>query len=215
MPSFLFRNRRAPADIWNDDVDVRSERRLRYVFSHSPILETPRLLLRQMKSCDARDMYEYACQEQVTRYLLWEPHTSLDETRRYLEMIQPRYRHGDFYDWALIFRSNSKMIGTCGFASIDLENRTGEVGYVLNPAYWGQGIAAEALRAALRFGFDTLKLNRIEARYMMPNVRSRRVMEKCGMTYEGCGRSLMFVKGAYRDVGICAILRKEYQRLPL
>ncbi|MBQ3178700.1 MAG: GNAT family N-acetyltransferase, partial [Clostridia bacterium] len=85
-----------------------------------------------------------------------------------------------------------------------------EIGYVLNPSYWGMGIAPEAVSAVLRFGFTELHLHRIEARYMTGNTASRRVMEKVGMTYEGTARESMFVKGDFVSVGTCAILRSEY-----
>jgi ribosomal-protein-alanine N-acetyltransferase len=102
------------------------------------------------------------------------------------------------------------MIGTCGFTSLSLENQCGEIGFVLNSKYWGMGIAKEAANLVIKYGFEVLELNRIEARYMSENTQSRRVMEKCGMSYEGTYRSSLFVKGKYRDVGICAILKDEF-----
>ena len=60
------------------------------------------------------------------------------------------------------------------------------------------------------FGFYKLGLHRIEARFMRGNDNSRRVMEKCGMKYEGMGRENLFVKNKYVDVGVCAILRDEF-----
>jgi len=100
-----------------------------------------------------------------------------------------------------------------GFTRIDTEHRWGEIGYVLNPAYWGYGFAPEAVRKVLEFGFEKLGLNRIEARYLTENERSLRVMLKCGMTFEGVKRELMYVRGSYRDIGSCSILRREYEAM--
>ena len=161
---------------------------LQRTFRDPPQLQTRRLLLRKMLKTDYRDMYEYASQERVTQYLLWRPHDSEAYTYKYLQYIQSRYRAGDFYDWAIVVRGQNKMIGTCGFTSFNTEANSAEVGYVLNPAYWGFGLAPEAVAAVLRFGFVDLRLNRIEARYMEGNSRSRRVMEKVGMRYEGTNR---------------------------
>ena len=105
------------------------------------------------------------------------------------------------------------MIGTCGFTRFHTDANSAEIGYVLNPLYWGLGIAPEAVRAVMRFGFRELHLHRIEARYMVGNNRSRRVMEKVGMEFEGISRESMFVKGKYVSVGTCAILRGEYLSL--
>ncbi len=201
------------------------------IFRDPPILETPRLTLRRMRKADAKDMYEYACQSRVTRYLLWREHDDLNYTTRYLSYLQSRYRQGEFHDWAIVLREpgseglssslasvffdkaelvRGKMIGTCGFTRFMPDHKAAEVGYVVNPAYWGQGIAPEAVRAVLQFGFTELHLHRIEARYMVGNDASRRVMEKVGMTFEGVARDCMFVKGNFVSVGTCAILRDEY-----
>ena len=163
-----------------------------------------------MKVEDAGDMYEYACQSEVTKYLTWSPHPSREYTRDYLAYVQKQYEDGEYYDWALIFKDEMKMIGTCGFTSFDDENNAGEIGYVLNPDYWGRGLAAEAVREVLKFGFQRLNLHRIEAKHIEGNNQSRRVMEKCGMSYEGTHRSSMYIKGEYRTICICAILREEY-----
>ena len=105
------------------------------------------------------------------------------------------------------------MIGTCGFTRFDYENNAAEVGYVINPEYRGRGIAPEALARVLEFGFTELKLNRIEARYIVGNEVSRRVMEKCGMTYEGTARGRMLIKGVRHDIAYCSILKDEFLNL--
>ncbi len=180
------------------------------IFRDPPYIETDRLLLRKMQKKDAADMYEYACRHDVTRYLLWEPHESETYTYKYLAYIQSRYRAGDFFDWALTIKDGGKMIGTCGFTRLNIESNSGEIGYVLNPVFWGYGLAPEAVNAVLRYGFCELRLHRIEARYMVGNDRSRRVMEKVGMQFEGVGRDSMHVKGKYVSIGTCAILRNEF-----
>ena len=70
----------------------------------------------------------------------------------------------------------------------------------------------EALVRVLQFGFDNLGLHRIEAKYIEDNVRSRHVMEKVGMRFEGVLREAMLVKGNYVNVGVCSILRSEWER---
>ena len=180
------------------------------VFSSMPTLECNRLILRRMKCTDAADMYEYAKEECVTEYLLWNPHDSLRYTEQYLKYVQGKYRDGEFYDWAVVLKAENKMIGTCGFTSFDTDNNSAEVGYVINPKYRGHEYAVEALTKVIRFGFDELELNRIEAKYIVGNDASLRVMEKCNMSFEGIMRSSMMIKGEYRDIGHCAILRSEF-----
>ena len=182
------------------------------IFRDPPTLLTPRLLLRKMLKQDSGDMYAYASLPEVSEYLLWQPHESEAYTRRYLSYLQSRYRAGDFHDWAVTWRADGTMIGTCGFTRFDIGANCAEIGYVLNPRFWGMGIAPEAARAVLRFGFTELRLHRIEAHYMLGNDRSRRVMEKLGMTFEGIARDSIFVRGKYVSVGICSILEEEWRQ---
>ena len=180
------------------------------VFSAMPTLKTERLILRPMRASDAADMYDYARRPSVTEYLTWDPHTSENMTREYLIYVGQRYRTGDFYDWAVICKEDARMIGTCGFTSFNCPADSGEIGYVLNPDYQGKGLATEAVQRVLRFGFEDLALHRIEAHFIQGNEASLRLMERVGMTFEGYARESMRIKGKYRTIGICAILRSEF-----
>ena len=164
-----------------------------------------------MLPTDAEDMYEYAQEPLVTNFLLWEPHVSIKFTQSYLKFIQTQYSAGCFFDWSLVLADSGKMIGTCGFTCFDFDNDSAEVGYVLNPDYRGHEIIPEALHAVMKFGFENLLLNRIEAHYIVGNDASRRVMEKVGMRFEGVRRCGMLIKGQYRDIGVCAVLSEEFR----
>ncbi len=176
------------------------------IFSNIPTLKTERLSLRAMHPIDAEDMYDYARRPEVSEFLLWEPHPSVAYTKQYLGYIQSRYALGDFYDWAVIDRESRRMIGTCGFTRIDTVNDTAEIGYVLNPDFWGKGYAVEAAHRVIEFAFSELGVHRIEARFMKGNQASLRVMEKLGMTFEGYHKDAIFVKGKYRTVGYSAMV---------
>ena len=126
--------------------------------------------------------------------------------------LKNHYKMGMFYDFSVVLKSENKMIGTCGFTRFNLACDSAEIGYVINPDYRGKGIAAEAAKKVIEFGFANLGLNRIEARYMVGNDASRKVMEKLGMQFEGVARDAICVNGTYRDVGTCAILKKEFEK---
>ena len=179
------------------------------VFSSMPDLETERLILRKMNVTDADAMFDYAHRESVTKYLLWLPHPNMEHTLSYLRFIQDRYRSGLFRDWAVVLKDTGRMIGTCGFTSIDSKNETGEIGYVLNPDYRGHGLAPEAARQVIRFGFLNLGLHRIEVHIMQGNDASFRVAEKLDMRFEGWHRDALLVRDRYCTIGICSILRGE------
>ena len=182
------------------------------LFSHIPTLETERLILRGLRVSDAEDMYDYARRPSVTQYLSWNPHTDIGETREYLTYVGQRYRTGDFYDWGVVDKESGRMIGKCGFTSFDHSNDSAEIGYVLNPSFQGKGLATEAVRRVLDFGFVELGLHRIEAHFIEGNTASLRLMERLGMTLEGYAKESMRIKGKYCTVGTCAILRQEYMK---
>ena len=183
---------------------------INYIFRHMPEIATERLILRKMRVDDVEDMYDYAKRDELTKYLLWYSHESKKHTKDYLKYITKKYRAGEFFDWAIEEKESGRMIGTCGFTSIDPTHRTGEIGYVINPDFKGRGYAPEAARAIVEFGFYELELNRIEARFMKGNDPSLRVMQKIGMIFEGYLRDYMFVKGEYKTVGVCSILKREF-----
>ncbi len=179
-------------------------------FIRGKSLETERLILRRINKNDAEDMYEYSRLEEVTRYLLWKPFTSLDVSRAYIATLGRSYRTGKFYDFAVVLKNEDKMIGTCGFTSISEKDGAAQIGFVLNPAYHNMGYGYEAALEVMRLGFFEFGFNRIEAKCMSGNVASRALMHKLGMQYEGCARQLMFVKGVFRDIETCSILKSEF-----
>lgn len=179
-------------------------------FGNKLRLETDRLILRKLSVSDAMDMYEYSCNPETSVYLLWDVHPYYSYTVEMLRRIQKEYACGTFFDLAIVLKEQNKMIGTVGFTSFDAKNSCAEAGYVINPVYKNRGIATEALKAIQNFAFCELGVNRLEAKYVIGNDASRRVMEKCGMHFEGVQRQRLLVKGTYRDVGICSILKSEY-----
>ena len=181
-----------------------------------PVIETERLIFRKMRVSDARDMYEYACKEETSRYLLWAPHSSYYYTVKLLRFLQGEYENVSFFDLAVIDKESGKMIGSAGFTSFDTDKGIAEIGYVLNPDYHGKGIATEALKVMTDVAFRILGASRVECKYLDGNVASLRVMQKCGMVHLGIVGQ-MLVQGFYRNYGVCYIEKEEYlkaQRAP-
>lgn len=180
-------------------------------FSDPPVLSTERLILCRICEDFAADMYEYSSDPDVTKYLTWSPHSSLRETERFISVLQKKYKDGSFNDWGLVYKENGKFIGTCGYTCFNYSENTAEVGYVLSKNYWGQGLAAEALKAVMRFGFDTFNLDGYIAKHMEGNDASGRVMQKCGMKLDGIYRHSMFIKGEFKNIVVYKITRSEFE----
>ena len=177
-----------------------------------PTLETGRLVLRALVPGDAAEIYAHASDPEVSRYVTWAAHRSLEDAEAFLNLTMGRYESGDAPDWGIVYRGDGRLVGTAGFVSWEHEHARAEVGYVLNRGYWGQGLAAEALGAMISHGFRYMGLNRIEARCIAENTASARVMEKAGMAHEGTQRQRELVKGKYRDMELYAILKDEHRR---
>lgn len=183
---------------------------MKKVFRSLPVIKTKRLILRKLTSADAGDIYAYAGNPEVSRYTLWRPHSSLAQTRRFIANVRKNYRSGSPENWGIEDRADAKLIGTIGFFYYDALNRKGEIHYALSQKYSGQGLMSEAVKAVMRFGFTRLRLNRIEAKCMPDNKASERVMQKCGMRYEGLMRKALLAKGRFVDLKAYAILKSEF-----
>jgi [ribosomal protein S5]-alanine N-acetyltransferase len=183
------------------------------VFADLPELETERLVLRKMRLDDAEAMFAHASDPEVTRYVLWDTDRSIEDSESFLRSATEGYERGDFGGWGIVLKDDGAFVGTCGVdAGYAPEHARAELGYVLSREHWGKGLMPEAVRAVIAFGFEKLSLNRVEARCIAENTASARVMEKAGMTYEGTLREREFIKGAYRDIKLYSILRREYRR---
>ena len=128
-------------------------------------------------------------------------------------MIDKKYKKAEFYDWGVVVKSDNRLVGTCGFTSFDIENNSAEIGYVINSSFCGLGLASESARAVVTFGFEALRLNRIEGNFMPENHASRRVLEKCGMRSEGIRRQAVYAKSNYIDIEISAMTYSDYKTI--
>lgn len=174
-------------------------------------LETERLILRRFRIEDAEDMFRsWASSETVTKYLTWPPHASVEETRGYLQSVIDSYAD-NVYDWMIEWKETHEVIGTIGVVSMREDVASCEIGYCMSERFWGRGIMPEALKEVIRFLFEEVGMNRIEATHDVNNPKSGHVMEKCGLRYEGTHR-----QASRNNQGVCdtvcrAILREDYQ----
>jgi ribosomal-protein-alanine N-acetyltransferase len=175
-------------------------------------LETERLILRRFKPEDAETMYANWCADHdVTKYLMWPPHGSIDETRQVLEDIWlSRYDELDFYQWAIEVKEIHEPIGSIGVVKSDDKVQMVHIGYCIGKAWWHKGYTSEALSRLVQFFFEEAGVNRIETRHDPRNPNSGKVMQKAGLRYEGTS-----LQSDWNNTGICdaanyAILARDY-----
>lgn len=183
------------------------------IYSDLPILETDRLLLRKITVEDAEDMFVYGSDAEVSTYVTWNQHQTLPETKEFIEFILNQYEAGRIAPWGIEYKETGRLIGTIDFVSWSTNHKLAELGYVIAREYWGKGVATEAAKELIRFGFEKMDLVRIQARCFVENIGSERVMEKAGMSFEGIIRKGMLIKGKHRDLKMYSILKEEYDSI--
>ena len=151
-------------------------------------IETDRLTLRRREPHDADALHALFSDPEVMRWLPAEVSTSLDETRlRMQRRDELEKRHG-YGLWTVVEKESGNIVGCCGLWPVEDKGPEIEIAYHLTRAYWGKGYITEAAAAVVDYGLGELGLDRIIAIADPENFRSRRVMEKIGMRFEGRAR---------------------------
>jgi ribosomal-protein-alanine N-acetyltransferase len=176
-------------------------------------LSNKRLSLREFIYSDWIDVHKYASQDKVCQYQPWGPNTEEDSKDFVTQVIndatqEPRTR----YVFAIVNNENEKMIGAGEFNIRDFTNKIGEVGFIVNPEYWGKGIATDVAKLLINFGFKELKLHRLVATCDPRNIGSSKVLEKVGMTKEGRIREDLLIKDGWRDSLLYSVLEYEWKK---
>ncbi len=166
--------------------------------------------LRKFQETDLLDMYEYCSDEKMTKYLTWETHKNIEETKQILDFFIKEYEKESTYRWAILDRINNKIIGCIDVVSTDEKNLTFEIGYCLSSKYWKKGIMTNCLKEVIEYLFSYTDVNRIQARHWVNNPASGMVMQKSGMKFEGIIREEVFHKNEFKDIAYYSILKKEY-----
>lgn len=175
--------------------------------------ETPRLILRKVTPEDLDNIFEYCKNPNVARYVTWDAHQSLEDTKKFINYALDSYKVGAPEPMAIILKDDPKqrMIGSVGLIPASPKNRTFELGYVIAEEYWGKGLVAEAAKPLINFGFKHFAMQRLQCRCDILNPQSSRVMEKLGMQYEGTLKASMYLKGKPRDMHMYSIVKSDFR----
>ena len=176
-------------------------------------IATERLTLRRFTIEDAENMYyNWASDPEVTKYLTWQPHKSVEETTEILQQWEEDYSKNDFYQWAIICKDGpDEPIGSISAVEICERTAAVEIGYCIGRNWWNRGIVTEAFRGVIPFFFERVGANRICAQHDPANPGSGRVMIKSGLRYEGTLRQADYSNRGIVDAAVYGILAKEYR----
>lgn len=175
-------------------------------------LETDRLILRRFVVEDVQAAYRnWTSDDRTTEFLRWPTHRSVDVTDGILRHWVAEYARPDFYQWVIEPRDVGEAIGT--ISSVGMNEKAGavEIGYCIGSPWWGRGYVTEAMAAVMAFFFDEVGVNRVEASFDPNNPGSGRVMQKCGLKYEGTRRQADFNNRGIVDSALYGMLAAEWQ----
>lgn len=147
-------------------------------------LLTPRVILRRITQDDAFNMYyNWTSDDEVTKYLTWNTHKSIENTKEVIKMWMEQYDSPYFYQWGIELKAIKQLIGTISLFNINFENKSCELGYCMGRKFWNQGLMTEACHYIINYAFKELEINAIYAKHDIDNPASGRVMEKNHMKY--------------------------------
>lgn len=176
-------------------------------------IETERLILRKFVPEDAPAAFRnWESDQRVTKFLTWSHYTALEDTRKGLAKWVDSYQKPDFYQWAIVPKDGrDEPVGSISAVEIHEKTKEVEIGYCIGVDWWGKGIVTEAFRGIIPFFFDQVGARRICAQHDPENPASGRVMEKCGLQYEGTLRQADYNNRGIVDAAVWGLLADEYR----
>jgi ribosomal-protein-alanine N-acetyltransferase len=177
-------------------------------FDPFPELITERLLLRRVKMADAPKIFFFRSDPVILKFLSKEPAATMKEAEDFITLINNNIDKNEAIMWAITLREDpSVAIGTICFWRILNEHHRAELGYVLDPKYWGKGLMKEAILQTLEYGFSTMGLHSAEARINPDNIASASVLEATGFTREAYFKEDFFHHGKFEDTAVYSRLK--------
>ena len=175
-------------------------------------ITTDRLILRRFEYSDDDSMLRNWIADERIQSMYSEPvYSTKEEVKELLDKYIGSYERPDYYRWAVIEKASGECIGQIAYFLVDSKNHFAEIEYCIGAEFQCRGYATEATKAVIAFGFDRINLHKVQICTKTINKPSRRVIEKCGFTYEGTLRDYFFMNGEYVGRHYFSILREEYE----
>ena len=179
---------------------------------HFRELYTPRLQLRKLTMEDTPVFFSrLGSSKSVTRYMLWKPHASIEESAASIQKALKRYETGDSFRWAITLKNTGELMGIIDLIPRDIPNGVCSFAYMLAESFWNQGYGTEALNAVIDFAFRDWGAEMIQADHFAENGASGTVMGKAGMVYRHTLAGKYEKGGHIHDAHVYCITRHQWQ----
>jgi len=175
-------------------------------------IEGKQINLRKLKKSDAPSIYQNAKDFEIARYTTLPHPYKLKNAEDFIKITHQKIRKKKAFELGIELKETKEIIGMISLINLDYDNKNAEIGYWLGKKYWNKKIMKEAVNLILNFGFKKLKLVRIYARVMHPNISSAKLLEKSGFQYEGRMRKANLRRGKWLDDLRYSILSSEFKQ---
>jgi ribosomal-protein-alanine N-acetyltransferase len=179
-------------------------------FDTFPELKSERLIFREVISADVEEIFKIYSNPEVAKYDWYRPIATKDDALSIINRYKRELENKEEITWGVARKSDNKIIGYCNLGTFNDESLRCEIGYGFNRDEWNKGYATEAIKVLVKFGFEIMNFNRIEATVTFGNDASVKALKKANFTQEGIVRERTIMKGKFEDDVILAILRKDY-----
>lgn len=179
-----------------------------------PVLESPRVRLRELDARDAPSLLEMMSSHEVTQYLSPAPAT-LEEVAAFVAWAARAREAGRYLTFGVVPPGRDLAVGVMQIWPIEPGFTAAEWGFALAQSFWGSGLFGEAARLLIDFAIEVLGVQRLENRAAAENFRGNAALRKLGAVREGVLRQCFWCDGAYRDHVMWSILREDWQRMKM
>ena len=176
-------------------------------------ITTERLILRRFEYKDDESMLKNWVADEKIQSLYSEPvYSTKEAVRELLNKYIGSYDKSDYYRWAVVERKSGECIGQIAFFLVDSKNHFAEIEYCIGSEFQCNGYATEATKAIIAYGFNRISFHKIQICTKTINAPSKRVIEKCGFTYEGTLRDFFYMNGEYIGRLYFSMLKSEFEK---
>jgi glycosyltransferase involved in cell wall biosynthesis/RimJ/RimL family protein N-acetyltransferase len=179
-----------------------------------PVLFTERLKLVEINQKHSEDFFQIFSNSRVTQFYTMPTLTEVSEASKYIVWLEDKYEQKKGISWGITIKNEEKIIGVVGFNNFQLNHR-GNVFGVLKHEFWNRGIMTESLSEVIKFGYNKLKINRVDAETLLGNKRMQNVFLKLGFRIEGVLRDWLYWNNQYFDMTMFSLLKSEFLVSPI
>ncbi|MEE6450596.1 GNAT family protein [Gottfriedia acidiceleris] len=174
-----------------------------------PVLETERLLLREITKEDAESIFTCFSNDNVTQFYGQDTLQNKEQAEQFVDFFSKNYNEKRGIRWGIEIKGTKGLIGTIGFNAWLPKHKRAEIGYEIHPEHWKKGYATEAVSKVLSYGFDGMDLTRIGAVVFIDNEASNNLLTKIGFQKEGVLKKYMYQNGSAHDTYVYSLLKNN------